>query len=106
MVWNRNRTILGVAAAAAAGAGYYAVQMMRSGRGLELLTGRRRRRTGSSGSAALSGDGADGAVGNSGAARQAGPEAMRDPPERWGAVDEASDESFPASDPPAVKHVD
>ena len=107
MVWNRNRTILGVAAAAAAGVGYYAVQMMRSGRGLELLTGRRRRAsTGTSGSAALSGDGADGAVGNSGAARQAGPEAMRDPPERWGAVDEASDESFPASDPPAVKHVD
>jgi hypothetical protein len=25
---------------------------------------------------------------------------MRDPPEHWDEVDEASDESFPASDPP------
>lgn len=33
--------------------------------------------------------------------RDAGPEAMRDPPEEeWTAADEASDESFPASDPP------
>jgi hypothetical protein len=35
--------------------------------------------------------------------RDAGPEAMRDPPSRpWTAVDEASDQSFPASDPPAT----
>jgi len=33
--------------------------------------------------------------------RSAGPEAMRDPPKNWDEVDEASDESFPASDPPA-----
>ncbi len=33
--------------------------------------------------------------------RPAGPEAMRDPPRQWDPVDEASDESFPASDPPA-----
>ncbi len=34
--------------------------------------------------------------------RDAGPEAMKDKPVRkWDKVDEASDESFPASDPPA-----
>jgi hypothetical protein len=37
------------------------------------------------------------------AVRDAGPEAMRDPPAApWTAVDEASDQSFPASDPPAT----
>ncbi len=34
--------------------------------------------------------------------RAAGPEEMRDPEDRWSSVDEASDESFPASDPPAL----
>lgn len=33
--------------------------------------------------------------------RPAGPESMRDPPAEWTCVDEASDQSFPASDPPA-----
>jgi uncharacterized membrane protein YebE (DUF533 family) len=34
--------------------------------------------------------------------RDAGPRAMADPPTReWTATDETSDESFPASDPPA-----
>ena len=34
--------------------------------------------------------------------RSAGPDAMRDPsPRAWDEVDQASDESFPASDPPA-----
>jgi hypothetical protein len=33
--------------------------------------------------------------------REAGPQAMADPPKReWTKVDENSDESFPASDPP------
>jgi hypothetical protein len=32
--------------------------------------------------------------------RQAGRDQMRDPPPDWDDVDEAADESFPASDPP------
>lgn len=32
--------------------------------------------------------------------REAGPEAMRDKVRKWDKVDEQSDESFPASDPP------
>ena len=33
--------------------------------------------------------------------RDAGPAAMENPPKHWDEVDEALDESFPASDPPA-----
>lgn len=51
--------------------------------------------------AALANDRPPGPVGHSGAARGAGPDEMRDPPARWSATDEALDESFPASDPPA-----
>ncbi|MXP26360.1 hypothetical protein GRI39_09955 [Altererythrobacter indicus] len=42
-----------------------------------------------------------GGQGNS-SIRDAGPAAMADKPKRqWNSVDQASDESFPASDPPA-----
>ncbi|HEX8584993.1 MAG TPA: LPXTG cell wall anchor domain-containing protein [Allosphingosinicella sp.] len=99
MAWSRNSTLLtGLGAALAAAAGYFFASRRKS---FGNNGG-----PGAVGSAALSGDGAHGAVGNSGAARQAGPDAMRDPPKNWSHVDEASDESFPASDPPAVKHVD
>ena len=33
--------------------------------------------------------------------RDAGPQAMDHPPEDWDKVDQALDESFPASDPPS-----
>ncbi|MGV3650500.1 MAG: hypothetical protein ACO1OK_03690 [Devosia sp.] len=33
--------------------------------------------------------------------RPSGPDAMRDKPADWDKTDESSDESFPASDPPA-----
>lgn len=50
---------------------------------------------------------APGPVGHTGGSRPAGRRAMRDPPKEWDKVDEAVDESFPASDPPALaKHVD
>jgi hypothetical protein len=95
---DRKAAILtGIGAAAAAGLGYFASTFWRG-----------RRDTGAGrGGAAISGTGGHGHVGHSGAARSAGPDAMRDPPRDWGRVDEASDESFPASDPPAINpHVD
>jgi hypothetical protein len=93
----RGAVITGIAATAAAGLGYLATMLWR-----------RRGETGGPGARpAISGTGGVGPVGESGAARSAGPEAMRDPPRDWEQVDQASDESFPASDPPAVNpHVD
>lgn len=38
--------------------------------------------------------------------RPAGPDSMRDRPKTWDDVDEAADESFPASDPPASNRFD
>jgi hypothetical protein len=96
---NRKGAILtGVAAALAGGIGYVATSLWR----------RRGEGGGGPGArAAISGTGGHGAVGESGAARSAGPAAMRDPPADWSKVDEASDESFPASDPPSINpHVD
>jgi len=95
---NRKGALLtGIGAALAAGLGYVATALWR-----------RRGSTGGPGARpAISGTGGHGAVGESGAARSAGPEAMRDPPKDWEQVDQASDESFPASDPPAINpHVD
>lgn len=42
------------------------------------------------------------APGNVAQVRNAGPDAMRDNPPGWDKTDQASDESFPASDPPAT----
>lgn len=38
--------------------------------------------------------------------RPSGPEAMKDKPADWDQLDEAADESFPASDPPAANRFD
>ena len=93
----RGAILTGIGAAAAAGLGYLAARLWRARRDGEELSGR----------PALAGSGAHGAVGESGAARSAGPDAMRDPPEDWDKVDQAADESFPASDPPNLSpHVD
>jgi hypothetical protein len=95
---NRKGALLtGIGAALAAGLGYLATNLWR----------RRAPGGGPGARPAISGSGGHGAVGHSGGARSAGPDAMRDPPSEWERVDEASDESFPASDPPALNpHVD
>ncbi len=93
MKWTRNRTILAAAGAAVAAAG-----------AALFAFGRRRQEAGElDASAHSSGKTEPG----HGATRSAGPDAMRDPPGDWEKVDQASDESFPASDPPAISpHVD
>ncbi len=94
----KGAAILGLGAACAAGLGYLATVLWRRRGDAGNHEGAR---------PAITGTGGHGAVGHSGAARSAGPEAMRDPPKQWERVDEASDESFPASDPPAINpHVD
>ena len=91
----RKGLMVGIGAACAAGIGYLISRQLMGGGDDEPRA------------PALSGSGAHGAVGNSGNVRPAGPSAMRDPPENWSKVDEASDESFPASDPPNFSpHVD
>jgi len=47
------------------------------------------------------GDSSDGNSGVPTPVRPSGPKEMRDPPKEWDKTDEESDESFPASDPPA-----
>ncbi|HYI64642.1 MAG TPA: hypothetical protein VEW71_07130 [Allosphingosinicella sp.] len=97
MAWTRTHTLF--AGAGAAVAGFAAALFARrrwGGNGEEVPAPALER-----------GTTAPGPVGQSGAARSAGPEAMRDPPAEWERTDQASDESFPASDPPAVSpHVD
>ena len=97
MAWTRTHTLL--AGTGAAVAGFAAALFARrrwGGGGAEVPAPALER-----------GSTEPGIAGQSGAARSAGPEAMRDPPADWERTDQASDESFPASDPPAVNpHVD
>lgn len=96
MTWNRKTGLIAVGAAALAGLG------------AALFIRRRRRDEDERPAPAHARNRTEpGPAGQSGAGRSAGPEAMRDPPRKWEKTDQASDESFPASDPPAVSpHVD
>jgi hypothetical protein len=98
MAWSRNRTILAAAGAAIAGLAAAVFARRRWQGAAEQVPAPAHQR----------GKTEPGVAGQSGAtARSAGPEAMRDPPPEWDAVDQAVDESFPASDPPALSpHVD
>lgn len=97
MAWTRSHTVFAACGAAVAGlTAALFTRRWRSGEEDERPAAAHSR-----------GKTAPGPVGHSGAARSAGPEAMRDPPKEWENVDQAVDESFPASDPPAVSpHVD
>lgn len=94
--WNRKTALAtGFGAALAAAGGYVAARMIRHRNHRERPA------------PALTQGRPPGPVGDSGNVRPAGRETMRDPPRSWDKVDEASDESFPASDPPNLsKHVD
>ena len=97
MKWNRKTGIIAAGAAAIVGLGAALFVRRRWRRDEEEVPA----------PATARGKTAPGPVGQSGAARSAGPDAMRDPPRDWEKTDQASDESFPASDPPAVNpHVD
>src|SRR3546814_2398371 len=86
--WDRKTALVtGLGAALAAGAGYAATRFFR------------RRDQAERHAPALKHGVPPGPLGDSGNISSAGPEAMRDPPRTWDEVDEASDESFPASDP-------
>ncbi|MGE0179502.1 MAG: hypothetical protein AB7O91_06755 [Sphingomonas sp.] len=96
MKWNRNHSIIAAAGAAVAGIG--AALFAR-----RWFTGVEDQQRSRPAAALQRKKAAPGPVGKSGAARSAGPEAMRDPPEQWDREDQASDESFPASDPPPAQ---
>jgi hypothetical protein len=90
--WGRKGSILAAGAAVlGAGAALFAWQRSRDQEKEQPAPAHSRKKT------------APGPVGKSGAARSAGPEAMRDPPEQWDHEDQAGDESFPASDPPPTQ---
>jgi hypothetical protein len=97
MKWNRKTGIIAAGAAAIVGLGaaLFVRRRWRGDDGERPAPAHARNRT------------EPGPAGQSGAGRSAGPDAMRDPPKTWSKVDQAVDESFPASDPPAVSpHVD
>jgi hypothetical protein len=93
MKWNRKSSIIAAAGTVAAGIGaaLFARRWFGGGDSEQPAPALQRQKA------------APGPVGKSGAARSAGPEAMRDPPEQWDRADQAADESFPASDPPPAQ---
>lgn len=93
MKWSRNHSILAAAGAAVAGVGAFLFSRRLLNRDQQERPAPALQRK----------KAAPGPVGKSGAARSAGPDAMRDPPEQWDREDQASDESFPASDPPPAQ---